>query len=402
MRRYDSYKDSEVEWIGDIPSHWEMKKVKYLFEIRKRISGELGYDVLSVTQKGLKVKDIDSGKGQVSMDYTKYQIVNEDDFVMNHMDLLTGYVDVSKQLGVTSPDYRVFTLKDEKSEKGYYLSIFQFGYKNKIFYSSGQGSSMFGRWRLPSRQFNEFKFPYPSLSEQQQIVSFLDTKTSLIDSLIDKNQRKIELLKEKRQKLIEEVILNDEIERVRLEHVVDLIKRPINREDNETYNKIGMYNWGRGIFKYPTEKGSELGDSKFNFIKEGDLLLSGQFSWEGSVSIVGKDVHNCISSHRFHILMGRKDIVLNEYLWSYFTSQEGHFLLTENSFGSSGRNQPLNIGRLLKEKIPIPELSFQLKIKELVEYTRRFEKYSKSNFELLKEYRQSLISEVVTGKIKVV
>ena len=130
--------------------------------------------------------------------------------------------------------------------------------------------------------------------------------------------------------------------------------------------------------------------------------MSGQFSWEGSVSMVGKEVHNCISSHRFHILMGRKDIVLNEYLWSYFTSQEGHFLLTENSFGSSGRNQPLNIGRLLKEKIPIPELSFQLKIKELVDYTRRFEKHSKRNIELLKEYRQSLISEVVTGKRKVV
>jgi len=199
-------KDSGVEWIGEIPSHWEMKKVKYLFEIRKRISGELGYDVLSVTQKGLKVKDIVSGKGQVSMDYTKYQIVNEGDFVMNHMDLLTGYVDVSKQLGVTSPDYRVFTLTDKMSNKNYYLSIFQFGYKNKIFYGFGQGSSMFGRWRLPSRQFNEFKFPYPSLSEQQQIVEYLDEQTQLIDKTISIEEKRIELLKEYRQSLISEVV----------------------------------------------------------------------------------------------------------------------------------------------------------------------------------------------------
>jgi type I restriction enzyme S subunit len=199
-------KDSGVEWIGDIPRHWKMKKVKYLFEIRKRISGELGYDVLSVTQKGLKVKDIISGKGQVSMDYTKYQIVNKDDFVMNHMDLLTGYVDVSKQLGVTSPDYRVFTLTDKKSNKDYYLSIFQFGYKNKIFYGSGQGSSMLGRWRLPSRPFNEFKFPYPPLSEQQQIVEYLDKQTEEIDTLIQLEQKKIDTLKEYRQSLISEVV----------------------------------------------------------------------------------------------------------------------------------------------------------------------------------------------------
>jgi type I restriction enzyme S subunit len=202
-------KDSGVEWIGEIPSHWEMKKVKYLFEIRKRISGELGYDVLSVTQKGLKVKDIVSGKGQVSMDYTKYQIVNEDDFVMNHMDLLTGYVDVSKQLGVTSPDYRVFTLTDKKSNKDYYLSIFQFGYKNKIFYGSGQGSSMLGRWRLPSRQFNQFKFPYPPISEQQQIVEYLDRQTEEIDTLIQLEQKKIDTLKEYRQSLISEVVTGE-------------------------------------------------------------------------------------------------------------------------------------------------------------------------------------------------
>ena len=71
---------------------------------------------------------------------------------------------------------------------------------------------------------------YSTLSEQKQIVSFLDTKTSLIDSLIEKTQRKIELLKEKRLKLIEEIIQNPRM-KVRLEHVVHVIKRPINRDE---------------------------------------------------------------------------------------------------------------------------------------------------------------------------
>lgn len=199
-------KESGVEWIGKIPEHWGMKKVKYLFEIRKRISGELGYDILSVTQNGLKVKDIISGKGQLSMDYTKYQIVYPNDFVMNHMDLLTGYVDVSKWLGVTSPDYRVFSLIDKESLNEYYLRIFQFGYQNKVFYGFGQGSSMLGRWRLPSDEFNNFYFPYPCKDEQIKIVEHLNFKTKEIDDLVRLEQKKIDLLKEYRQSLISEVV----------------------------------------------------------------------------------------------------------------------------------------------------------------------------------------------------
>jgi type I restriction enzyme S subunit len=199
-------KDSGVEWIGKIPEHWGMKKVKYLFQIRKRISGELGYDILSVTQKGLKIKDIISGKGQLSMDYTKYQIVYPNDFVMNHMDLLTGYVDVSKWLGVTSPDYRVFTLIDSESLSEYYLRIFQFGYQNKVFYGFGQGSSMLGRWRLPSEEFNNFYFPYPSKNEQTQIVEHINLHTKEIDNLVQLEQEKIDLLKEYRKSLISEVV----------------------------------------------------------------------------------------------------------------------------------------------------------------------------------------------------
>jgi len=198
--------DSGVKWIGSIPEHWNLKKIKYLFEIRKRIAGKLGYDVLSVTQSGIRIKDIISGEGQLSMDYSKYQLVLPDDFVMNHMDLLTGYVDISKYSGVTSPDYRVFTLIDNKSVKGYYLYLFQFCYINKIFYGLGHGSSMFGRWRLSSDEFNEFLFPNPPLVEQHLIVDYLDKKTSEIDKQVDLENRKIDLLKEYRQSLISEVV----------------------------------------------------------------------------------------------------------------------------------------------------------------------------------------------------
>ena len=115
-----------VFWIKEIPSHWSVERIKTIFEIKKRIAGKLGFDVLSITQNGIKVKDIESNDGQQSMDYSKYQIVENGDFAMNHMDLLTGYVDIAKQEGVTSPDYRVFSIRnDSKYYPEYYLLLLQ-------------------------------------------------------------------------------------------------------------------------------------------------------------------------------------------------------------------------------------------------------------------------------------
>jgi len=199
-------KDSGVEWIGEIPSGWDFVKLKQLFYINKRISGELGHDVLSVTQKGLKVKDLENNEGQHSMDYSKYQLVFKDDFVMNHMDLLTGYVDLSKQPGVTSPDYRVFTKSGEKVHNQYYLFLFQLCYTQRIFYGLGRGVSNMGRWRLPSVEFLNMFLPLPSYPEQQQIVDCLDEQTQLIDKKITTEEKRIELLKEYRQSLVSEVV----------------------------------------------------------------------------------------------------------------------------------------------------------------------------------------------------
>ena len=200
-------KDSGVDWIGEIPEHWETRQFKWLFSIKKDIAGKLGYDVLSVTQKGIKIKDLSKNEGQIAQDYSKYQLVNPNDFVMNHMDLLTGYVDCSKYNGVTSPDYRVFHTNNESSTSlAYYLRIFQLCYSCKIFYGLGQGVSGFGRWRLPAEQQKLFYLPYPPYTEQQEIASFLDTKCSEIDSLISIKEKKIEELKDYKKSLIYEYV----------------------------------------------------------------------------------------------------------------------------------------------------------------------------------------------------
>ena len=205
--RYESYRDSGVDWIGEIPAHWQMRRLRSLVEIKKRIAGVEGPEVLSITQRGIKVRDIDSNDGQLAETYAHYQIVEAGDFAMNHMDLLTGWVDLAKQDGVTSPDYRVFTLRPgSDSNPNYLLRILQNGYSSRIFYAFGQGASHFGRWRLPTDAFQDFVVPLPPLHEQVDIANFLNRETTKIEALVEGQRQLIKLLKEKRQALISQAV----------------------------------------------------------------------------------------------------------------------------------------------------------------------------------------------------
>ena len=195
-------RSSGIEWLGDVPKHWDIKSFKRTFKIRKRIVGKLGFNVLSITQKGIKVKDTESGEGQLSMDYTKYQIVHIGDFAMNHMDLLTGFVDISQFEGVTSPDYRVFTLEGDNVDPAFILYFLQMGYINKLFFPFGQGAAHIGRWRLPTEAFNKFLAPIPPKTEQIEIANFIKSTLAKMKNLEEKANEASKLLKERRAALI--------------------------------------------------------------------------------------------------------------------------------------------------------------------------------------------------------
>lgn len=199
-------KDSGNQYWGKIPINWYLSDIKYLFEIVKRIAGIEGYDILSVTQKGIKIKDISNNEGQVAESYANYQFVYPGDFVMNHMDLLTGWVDCSKLFGVTSPDYRVFKLRNKNNSLNYYKYIMQTCYMNRIFYSLGQGVSYLGRWRLQTSSFNNFMVPVPPVEVQESIANYLDKKCTEINACIDDKQRQLEILAEYKKTLIFEYV----------------------------------------------------------------------------------------------------------------------------------------------------------------------------------------------------
>lgn len=200
-------KDSGVDWMGEVPKHWNVTKMKWMFEIVKRIYGAEDREVLSITQRGIKIKNIDSNEGQLAESYANYQVVNVNDFAMNSMDLLTGWVDCSPYEGVTSPDYRVFRFHPDKPQcHTYYKYLFQMCYTNRIFYRLGQGVSNLGRWRLQADQFLNIRLPQPPIEEQEQIAAYLDKKVGQIEELTADIKAQIEKLKEYRKIVIHDVV----------------------------------------------------------------------------------------------------------------------------------------------------------------------------------------------------
>ena len=205
IRSNRAMKNSGNLWYGEIPSDWDIRKLKYMFRIKKDIAGKEGYTVLSITQRGIMPKNIASNEGQIAENYSNYQLVEPGDFAMNHMDLLTGWVDISKYHGVTSPDYRVFVLLDkENNHSQYYLYLMQMCYTNRIFYGLGQGVSGMGRWRLQADKFLNFTIPVPSYEEQKEIAEYLDKKCAEIYTLIAKKTALLEEMESYKKSVIYE------------------------------------------------------------------------------------------------------------------------------------------------------------------------------------------------------
>jgi type I restriction enzyme S subunit len=424
LQTYSTYKDSGVEWLGEIPEHWEVKKLKYIFEILKRISGELGYEVLSITQTGIKIKDVNSGEGQLSMDYSKYQLVFEGDFAMNHMDLLTGYVDVSKYNGVISPDYRVFNILNSKYNKDYLLLLLQLCYKNKVFYAHGQGVSMLGRWRFPADNFNNFSFPVPTLSEQTAIANFIDDKTTKIDQAIAIKQKQIQLLKERRQILIHKVVtrgLNDKVKlkdsgvewigeipehwEVKKIKYLSRVKRgasPRPIDDPRYFNDNGIFAWVR--IADVSQNNHYLINTVQTLSKLGASLSVKIYPNELFISIAGTVGKPMISKIKCCIHDGFvyfPDLKINaEFIYRIFETGQPYLGL-----GKHGTQLNLNTETIGSILVPLPPLK---EIEKIIEKTDEIDtkfdtaiSLKEQEIEKLKEYKMSLIDGVVTGKVKV-
>lgn len=240
IRRSAQYQITGIDWAPEIPENWSLSKIRHHFEIKKRIAGSDGYDVFSVTQKGLKVRNIHLYEGQLAADYSGYQFVQAGEFAMNHMDLLTGGIGIADHLGVTSPDYRVFRLFDvEHCYAPYFLYVFQLCYRRHAFYRFGHGAANVGRWRLPADAFLNFEIPLPPYGEQVEIVQQIDNVQKKIDFEVEDLRKQIEDLEELKSVIVSDVVTGKvDVRNITVpeyEHVDDIVDDDSeNNEETET------------------------------------------------------------------------------------------------------------------------------------------------------------------------
>ncbi len=198
-------KHSGVEWLGQIPKHWEIVPMKRLFYISKKENLNPNPNILSLTFGGIIERDISKGEGQWAKSYIGYNIVEKDDIIFNPLDLLAGYVAKSNFNGVISPAYTLIKpLKNLNMD--YYERLFQNWYHQKVLYHLGKGVSHENRWTLTTDVFLDLPVLLPPLNEQRQIAEFLDKQCEKISEFIAKKQRLITLLKEQKQTLINECV----------------------------------------------------------------------------------------------------------------------------------------------------------------------------------------------------
>jgi type I restriction enzyme, S subunit len=245
--------------------------------------------------------------------------------------------------------------------------------------------------------------PVPQPDEQRTIVRFLDHADRRIRRYTRMTQKLLKLLDERR------LVVTDNATNsagnagrvLRMGEAVDAVQRLVIREATRIYTPLGLYNRGRGVFEKAPTPGADLGDSTFFWIAEGDLVLSGQFAWEGAVALVDQRHSGCICSHRYPVLRGRPGIAESAFVFSFLRTSLGQALLDYHSRGAAGRNRPLNITSLLKERIPIPSAMEQQEIAELVKHEARVREAVAGLARLLVGYRTRLFSDVVTGKLDV-
>ena len=423
---YAEVKDSGARWLGAIPKSWKTRSLKYLFTIKKTIAGKLGHTVLSVTQSGIKPKKM-SEKGQFSLDYSKYQIVQVGDYVMNHMDLLTGWVDVSNYDGVTSPDYRVFVNSNpSRFISDYYNYIFQSCYSNKIFYGLGKGVSGFGRWRLPADMFLNFTLPVPPLEEQKAIADFLNDQCPQIDAIIAASKASIEDYKLLKQSVITRAVtkgldLNAEMK----DSGVDWIGGIPKKWQLSKIKYVADFNPKLEVVFDPS---LPIGYTPMECIKNGYMipkrtayatLSTGLTSFQSGDIVMAK-VTPCFENGNIAIADGlaqdvafgsselfsfRNQAILNEFLFFYLQSEGFKSKCIATMTGTGGLKRVS--GYFVKNaNILVPPVETQKEIATYIttqcEAIEALVSEKQSLISDLVAYKRSLIYEAVTGKRKVV
>lgn len=204
-------------WLENKPENWNVIKFKHIFQFQNNVSVAPDPTILSLTLKGVVVRDISNNEGQIAASYENYALVQVGDFVLNPMDLVSGSVAISAFEGVASNAYFVFRIRDEVAPDinpkfmEHYLYMC---YRENIFFPFGKGLGRpeqgGGRWTLNRDTLQDFPILLPPIDEQNAIVASLDREMDDINSQIAVIEEMLVSLRNKKNLVVASKVLRGE------------------------------------------------------------------------------------------------------------------------------------------------------------------------------------------------
>lgn len=432
-KAYPEYKDSGVEWLGEIPGHWDVFTGKRIFQ-SVRTPALKNDEQLAASQKfGVipqsLMMQLNDSKVMLALKGTdSFRHVDENNFVIS-LRSFEGGIEHSKYSGCVSPAYTVL-----KNTKPLSYSYYRYLLKCAPFIAALQSStdSLRDGKSINYEQFGAICLPITSVFEQNLIAAFLDHETAKIDNLIEKQQQLIELLKEKRQAVISHAVtkgLNPDVPMKdsgvewlgeipehwalwKFSHIAPILTCGV--ASTPTYVDAAE---GMPFLSAQNVKFDKLHLDKYNFISvdlhkqltknrrplKGDLLVTRVGAGIGEACVIDTDMEFSIYVSLTHI---RLDPVLahNRFIMYFFNSSYCHFLNYQGTVTGGGVGN-LNVQNVKDYKIALPCIEEQKRIVSHLDLiNKQFDiltSKAELGIKLLQERRTALISAAVTGKIDV-
>lgn len=426
-------KDSGISWVGEIPLQWNVYRNKDGFINTKTIVGENSKNtpLLSLTTKGIKLKDIDNPEGKQPESFDTYQCVEINDLVMClfDLDISAVFSGLSSYNGMISPAYKVLKCNERVIAK-YADYWFRYIFDGRKFNQYAKNI----RYTLTYDVFSALPMLYPSVGEQQNIADYLDTKCAQIDTIIAKEQSIIEKLQEYRQSIITEIVTSglDPTENMVPSGVEWIDSIPLNWKTTRftksfeffkglNIKKTDLVDSGAGVVSYgqvhaKNNNGYSLQDGLIryvaeNLIDEKSLLQEGDFVFADTsedLEGVGNSIHIDSSNELYagyHTLVARclDKSIYTKYFAFLFLTDIWRSQLRKNANGTKVYSVTQKMFKAVS--CLVPPIEEQLKIVAYLEQKcdaiDRVISHKLTIINTLAEYKKSLIYEVVTGKKEV-
>ena len=416
-------KDSGIEWIGEIPVDWSMKRVKHIFTRKNEKVMQENPTILSLARDGVKVRDISNNEGQIAESYYNYNPVEKGDLLLNPMDLYSGAnCSISKVQGVISPAY-INLRANAGINPTFYDYYFKVQYWLMVFFSYGKGVSYDNRWTLSAETLMNYPAVALSYEEQCKRANYLDRKCAQIDAIISKQQQIIEKLKEYKLSIITEAVTKgldpnvpmkdsgvewigmvpEEWRISRIKYICEF--NPGTKKANHdvvSYAPMECVKDGYLIKKEIRHDGISTGLTSF---EEGDIIMAKVTPcFENGNIAIAKDLVNKFGVGSSELFVFRAKKVNTQWLF-YFLRNSIFKKLAEATMTGTGGLKRVSPSFIRDFSLALPPEKEQRRIIEYLDKKcmeiDRVIKYKQSAVEKLGQYKKSLIYEVVTGKMEV-